>query len=506
MLTATGTLDKTGGGLNWLLNFDQTEGPVDNFWAASGGVATDGDDRIFGDLGNDWAVGGTGRDTLWGGWGNDLLNADDNLNTASGTNLGTDTNPSYEDLAYGGAGLDVLIANTGGDRLIDWGGEFNSYLTPFSPFGMATVSRLVAPALRPLLVALAASQGADQTMVASHGGDAARNGEPFGELGVIEPGDAAWNDQHGGPRDPQPGNNKGSRDVLRTSGTLVLDAPRPSVGASTLAAAFAPTAPLAPPVATFGAATPAMDLGGGQYATTNPNVLLNLTFEGAAQMAFSLDGVNFSPLQTYAASAAVALPSLDGAYTVTTKVVDAFGNTLIDTRTVRLDRSGPTISNNTTAPTNNGSYDVGLTITVAYGASDGAGVRSVSATFDGATISSGSAVNIDTLRAGAHTIVITSTDSLGNTSSLTVTVVVRATIPGMIRAVADGVARGLIASSLLANLVKSLNSVTSANTSTSARNNLGSFINQVQSQSGKSIDAGYAALLVNWAQDLLTRL
>ncbi|MDX6411835.1 MAG: hypothetical protein QOE91_1351, partial [Gaiellaceae bacterium] len=71
MLTATGTLDKTGGGLNWLLNFDQTEGPVDAFWAASGGVATDGDDRIFGDLGNDWAVGGTGRDTLWGGWGND---------------------------------------------------------------------------------------------------------------------------------------------------------------------------------------------------------------------------------------------------------------------------------------------------------------------------------------------------------------------------------------------------------------------------------------------------
>ena len=43
--------------------------------------------------------------------------------------------------AFGGAGRDVLIGNTGGDRLIDWVGEFNSYLVPFAPFGMATVSR-----------------------------------------------------------------------------------------------------------------------------------------------------------------------------------------------------------------------------------------------------------------------------------------------------------------------------------------------------------------------------
>ena len=40
---------------------------------------SDGDDVIFGDLGNDWLVGGTGKDTLWGGWGNDLMNADDVL-------------------------------------------------------------------------------------------------------------------------------------------------------------------------------------------------------------------------------------------------------------------------------------------------------------------------------------------------------------------------------------------------------------------------------------------
>ena len=35
----------------------------------------------------------------------------------------------------------MLIGNTGGDRLIDWVGEFNSYIVPFSPFGAFTISR-----------------------------------------------------------------------------------------------------------------------------------------------------------------------------------------------------------------------------------------------------------------------------------------------------------------------------------------------------------------------------
>ena len=118
---------------------------------------------IFGDLGNDWLVGGTGNDTLWGGFGNDLMNADDDLSTGcihdgqrrqvricrsdTWLNDAPDTHPTYEDRVYGGAGLDILIGNTGGDRLIDWVGEFNSYIVPFAPFGIATVSRQVPPAL-----------------------------------------------------------------------------------------------------------------------------------------------------------------------------------------------------------------------------------------------------------------------------------------------------------------------------------------------------------------------
>ena len=76
---------------------------------------------------------------------------------------------SYEDRAYGGAGLDILIGNTGGDRLIDWVGEFNSYLVPFAPFGIATVSRQVEPQLPEFLYALSRSDGADPTRDTRHG-------------------------------------------------------------------------------------------------------------------------------------------------------------------------------------------------------------------------------------------------------------------------------------------------------------------------------------------------
>ncbi|HSW25431.1 MAG TPA: hypothetical protein VLJ62_21910 [Burkholderiaceae bacterium] len=178
---------------------------------------SDGNDRIFGDLGNDWLMGGTGRDHLYGGWGDDLLNADDDLQGGSvaGLNDTPETHTSYEDIAYGGAGRDRLIANTGGDRLIDWAGEFNSYLVPFAPFGNFTVSRAISPQLPEFLYALAEADGADMSQ---QGLVAIRNGEPFGELGLVKQGDAAWRDQTGAPADPQPGNIPGgSRDVLRAA-------------------------------------------------------------------------------------------------------------------------------------------------------------------------------------------------------------------------------------------------------------------------------------------------
>ncbi|MHB8050091.1 MAG: carboxypeptidase regulatory-like domain-containing protein [Coriobacteriia bacterium] len=201
----------------FLLNFDATEGPevID---ATYGTVHTDGNDVLFGDLGNDWVVGGTGKDTVYGGYGDDLLNVDDDHDSPDTTNTAPDTHPDYEDRAYGGAGRDVLIANTGGDRLIDWVGEFNSYIVPFAPFGAATVSRALQPHIPEFLYALSASHGADPTRSGDTGAADERNGEPEGELGLVLQKDDDWHDQTGAPDDPQPGNIPGgSRDVLRSA-------------------------------------------------------------------------------------------------------------------------------------------------------------------------------------------------------------------------------------------------------------------------------------------------
>jgi len=231
LFNADGSVWKGGAattGAQYFLNFDATDGrttaagcvqPTNQGCALMATVQTDGGDVIFGDLGNDWMVGGTGNDTIYGGWGNDLSNADDVLSTNGWLNDTTDTHPTYEDRVYGGAGLDILIGNTGGDRLIDWVGEFNSYLVPFAPFGIATVSRQVEPQLPEFLYALSRAQGADPTRTVETGNAAARNGEPDGELGLITQKDhGLWQTQTGGPTDPQAGNIPGgTRDVLRSA-------------------------------------------------------------------------------------------------------------------------------------------------------------------------------------------------------------------------------------------------------------------------------------------------
>jgi Ca2+-binding RTX toxin-like protein len=178
----------------FFLNFDAID--------ANGQKIEDGKDSIFGDLGNDWLVGGTGADRIFGGFGDDLLNADDNLETNNAQNNRPDS-PSFADadFSFGGGGLDVLIANTGADRLFDWVGEFNSYFVPFSGFGEPTVFRAHSPQIRRFLLDLAKSAGGDQSLT-----------EPNGELGLVTPQDPQWQAQNGAPRDPQAGNTAG---VLR---------------------------------------------------------------------------------------------------------------------------------------------------------------------------------------------------------------------------------------------------------------------------------------------------
>jgi Ca2+-binding RTX toxin-like protein len=175
----------------FLFNFEATD--------AAGNKIDDGKDNIFGDLGNDWLVGGTLNDRLFGGLGDDVLNADDNHDTNGGKNNAPDA-PEFADgdFAFGGGGLDVMIANTGNDRLFDWNGEFNTYVVPFSPFGEPTVVRAPSPQIFEFLLALGKASGADRTLA-----------EPNGELGLVTQKDPQWQNQQGSPRDPQPGNLPG---------------------------------------------------------------------------------------------------------------------------------------------------------------------------------------------------------------------------------------------------------------------------------------------------------
>ncbi len=221
---ATGQLEKdvnNPDALEFLLNFDAfvkdaNRQPVLD--AGGGMILIDyGNDRIFGGDGNAWLVAGTGNNRLWGGRGDNLLNLNNNLDTNGGLNDQPDDPMfAFADIAYGGAGRDILIANTAKDRLIDWAGSYNTFLVPFSPYGMPTVIRNGSPAIIEFLLELSKADGADQTRIGDLGdgryGDPDLNGEPYGEIGLVTQQHEEWQDQTGGPDSPHPGNQGGPRD------------------------------------------------------------------------------------------------------------------------------------------------------------------------------------------------------------------------------------------------------------------------------------------------------
>src|SRR5258708_34315635 len=106
-----------------------------------------------------------------------------------------------------------MIANPGADRMDDFPGEFNSFLVPSSNFGIPTVQRLPPPQLTDFLLKVAKNDGADLSLAAQYSADPARNGEPFGELGMVLQQDAAWQSNSGSPRDSQAGNLQNKADT-----------------------------------------------------------------------------------------------------------------------------------------------------------------------------------------------------------------------------------------------------------------------------------------------------
>ena len=403
---------------DWLLNFDYTEGPLDQRWyvgSAYPAVQTDGNDMIFGDLQNDWVVGGTGRDIAFLGWGDDQANMDDRLNTDNGLNdVATDTNPSYEDFVYGGAGRDVLIANTGGDRLVDWTGEFNTYLVPFAPFGEPTVSRTMQPQLDVFMLLLSQSAGADLTLAAQHGGDTLRNGEPFGELGEVRQHDKPyWNDQHGGPRDPQAGNVPGgSRDVGVTSGTQAIQSPgtqglgTPTSAAIKLPAHVGAGNPVLVPVQVIGppTSTALVSITDGIHVVSGTGTI---GAGGVLQLNFDLSSLN------------------DGPITITLILIDAQGHQSAPIVTTSIKDSVPPAVPTITAPATVGLADLTtFTITISgeslsyanWSVTDGLILLGESVQLD-ATGHATIVVDVSQLVDGVLTTSVSLTDLAGNTST-----------------------------------------------------------------------------------------
>jgi hypothetical protein len=710
------------------VRFDPNQ-PIDTTWNAPAGFAPDpvtGDKAIFGDLGDDYIVSGMGRVRVYGGWGFDLIDlradttVDNGLNDMPVPNSHNGAgSPDWESLAYGGAGQDIYFAGTGGDRLIDWVGNHNSYYVPFSQFGMPAVSRTLMPFLPEFLYALSKSDGADQTLgpradafCAANGsvgacsaypkysGAAARNGEPFGELGLVLQHDTAWHQQSGPPFNEMPENLGGvGVDVQKTANVMPFNSPGTCDYVSELAACAAPAglslsngaganlpsgtntpgaastpllvtgtpgatitftftegtltasgtgvigptgrfgtsvdlsawpdgtitvtatlnmngkittltgtmgknsvAPPAPAVSApvwanlAGASTYSVTVTGQAGAIANviisdsqllPDQTNGMDFvgangtivipvdvtslvDGAITIAVTLtNGAGDSTATTvvetkdtvppvltvsanhYITASNVATyqpvftgetgttvnytitdgvttltgskffngsnkwqPSMnltslnDGPIVLTVTETDPAGNPTVVVTNLVKDTVAAAISYTISAPTNNGSYDVGNPILITYAATDADGVASVTGVLDGTRpFASGASIPVRSLAAGTHTIVFTAKDVAGNISTVTLTIQVHLTFGGL--SIASGDTTNITSSATitqLQSLVSKAQSAYAAANRTLAQSYLAQFVTYVQSQSGVSINAAYAALLIGWAQDLSARL
>jgi cytochrome c len=223
-----------------------------------------------------------------------------------------------------------------------------------------------------------------------------------------------------------------------------------------------------------------------------------------------LDGGNtWSSWQAYTSTLTLSLPSPDATYTVVIQVSDKAGNFGTTSQTVTLDRTGPSLSPALMTPNNGTSYNVGTAITLSWSASDLNGIRSVTGTIEGQTISaSGGGIDVDVLTAGTHTVTVTALDRAGNVTTKTITFTIHATPEGILNALYDGGRRGWMTATEASYLITQIQQVIKAEPSVAnMKAKLQQFIAAVQS--GKvpgDITAAFRSLLLNWANDLYLRL
>jgi hypothetical protein len=239
----------------------------------------------------------------------------------------------------------------------------------------------------------------------------------------------------------------------------------------------------------------------GVLSTSSKTPTLTLSFSdpgGVYQTATSTNGgATWTATAAYATSTTISLSNGDGSYTVLVKVIDAAGNFATYAQTVRLDTTGPTVSASLSAPQGSYGYDGTSNITIASSASDGSGVAALNYSLDGGAAFTSTTINIYTLLAGSHSLVVKATDGLGNVTTTTLTFQVHPGLIGLEDAVKVGTTSGAITSSEQTKLLSLL-----TNTANSLATRLANFLTEVKNQSGKAITSSEASFLTNWGQDL----
>jgi hypothetical protein len=184
------------------------------------------------------------------------------------------------------------------------------------------------------------------------------------------------------------------------------------------------------------APTGSIQINQGAAATASPAITLNLSAQdtgcGVASMAFSNDGINFSPFEPYVSTKAWTLPAGDGAKIVYAKFKDRADNVSQPvSAAIVLDQTSPTGS---VAINNGAAYTTNRTITLALAASDsGTGVRQMYLS-DGVTSSGWISHTTSTAWTfaggdGNKSITARFRDAAGNLSALATATIVLDTLP-----------------------------------------------------------------------------
>ena len=175
-----------------------------------------------------------------------------------------------------------------------------------------------------------------------------------------------------------------------------------------------------------------------------------------------------------------------------------------------LDTTPPAIT--ISSPAAGAVFDTDDVSSIQYSVDDGplgSGVASHSVTFDGAPATNGQALDMFFLDPGAHTIVVTAADNLGNAGSQTRTFEVHATSESLGNNLDRAWRLGLIDKQGIYNSLKAkVEAALRAHERGQhhvEHNVLGAFVNELEAQRGKAVDVETANRFIAYAQDLIER-